>query len=185
MRRRIKTSKFLIAFILLFIIISANSYSQRCGDGILFSFTDNSYSQIESGKLSISGEYFDSYYRNNDAEIKSGMKLKYPEFYQVQKDTIYVSKFGPQVEWKDSTHFYIRTFCSMLLMRVNITFNDKKMQLNIYNIPGDIPFRLDNIPFNEGKFEVNLNGYIDYKNFSQNSDGTYILKFDKFNSTEQ
>ena len=170
--------------LLLLIVTSSTAYSQRCGDGILFSVADNSNSQIESNKLKISGFYYDSYYHNNDSEMKPAMKLKYPEFYQVKKDTIYISSLSSQAEWKDNTHFYLRTFCSMLLMRVKIEYTDKIMQIDIYNIPGDIPLKINSILFTEGKFEINLNGYIDYKNFKKDTDDTYIMDFDKFKSIE-
>ena len=180
----IKTNNYFFAVLMLLIVLCSVAYSQRCGDGIIFSIADNSNNLIKSSQLKINGHYFDSYYFDLDAVMKPGMKLKYPEFYQVQKDTIHISKIGSHAEWKDSTHSYIRTFCSILLMRVNIVYDNKSMQLDIYNIPGDIPLKINSIPFTEGKFEINLNGYIDDKNFKKDSDDTYMMDFDKFTAIE-
>jgi len=173
-----------LAPVFILIILSGKVYSQRCGDGILFSFTDSSNQTIDFSRLNVSGFYFDSYYWDKDAEVKPGMKLKYPEYYQVQKDTIYISNLNGHIDWKDKTHFYIRTFCSMLLMRVKIVYNNQNMQLDIYNIPGDVPYKMVNVIFAPGKFDININGYYDYKGTTKDTDGVYVIKFDDFKPTD-
>ncbi len=184
MKLNIKPGIFLFTAIVLLMVVSSKVYSQRCGDGILFNINDNSMTSIDSSRIQINGYYYDSYYWDKDAEVKPGMKLKYPEFYQVQKDTIYISKLNKHVEWKANNQFYIRTFCSMLLVSVKVTLNDKTMQLDIYNIPGDIPLKTSGIVFAPGKYDINLNGYIDMDKYTKDSDGKYIISFDKFQPAE-
>jgi len=177
-----------ILLIVLILFAGKSSFSQRCGDGIVFTIADSSGKLYDSTQLRIEGSLCDSYYREKNSKVKSNFDFKYDPFYQTKPDTVYITDIkGPgNSYWWDAQRFYVRSYCGMILMRIKVFINEDRrpMILDIYNIPGDIPFKTDKVTFAPGHYEINIGGYVDYKRFKTDTDGYYVIKSDQFIKSE-
>lgn len=64
---------------------------------------------------------------------------------------------------------YFRTYCGLRLMELNFKNNisGEVMSLHIYNIPGDVVFKMDKLVFTEGVYEFNINNYVELSKFTR------------------
>jgi hypothetical protein len=65
----------------------------------------------------------------------------------------------------------IKTGCGMHLVEVALEYKSRIMLLRFHNIPGDLNFYVDSVPFREGTYEIDFKGDLELKGPKLNREG--------------
>ncbi|MEO8512039.1 MAG: hypothetical protein ABI543_00635 [Ignavibacteria bacterium] len=176
-----KTVKFTV-FIVFFVALCVNAYSQRCGDGILFSFKKSGQRFLDSADLKISLKTFDRRFKYYNDPGHTEMLLD--TISDTAAYVTYVNEINGYFSAKDSNKIYTPTLCGFF--RMEFTFTDlitgETMKLIIHKIPHDTPINLNDIVFKKGEYEFNFNWVVDAIIFKENKKGVYSFDFSNFRS---
>lgn len=155
--------------ILLLTAVSSGLYSQRCGDAVFFNIIDKEGKQLKVVDLTITGNIYDEYHHSNEYTADPNSTVKYVTDASGKNDTMYISPIANEIRVLEDGTIYFRTYCGLRLMEVNFKNNTsgETMSLHIYNIPGDVLFKMDKLPFTNGTYEFNINNYVELSKFTQ------------------
>lgn len=161
--------KYVIFFAVVLACIQHNVYSQRCGDAVFFNILDKEGNQLKASDLTITGNIYDEYHRSNEYTTDPHSTVKYVIDSSGKNDTMYISPIVNEISVLEDGTIYFRTYCGLRLMELNFKNNisEDVMSLHIYNIPGDVVFKMDKLVFTEGIYEFNINNYVELSKFTQ------------------
>ena len=176
---------YLLAFVISFCCISANIFSQRCGDGIWLSFNKSGNKFLDSADLKISLKTFDRRFKYYNAPGHTEMSL------DTLSDTAayitYVTEINANISASDSNKIYFPTGCGFF--RMEFTLTDQKtsevIKLIMYKVPHDIPLMLTGISLVPGVYEYNINGKPDPTVFKEDKPGVYSFDISNFSYRKQ
>jgi hypothetical protein len=174
----------LVLFVVLILFTQNISFSQRCGDGILFNFKKEGQKFLDSSDLKISLKTFDRRFKFYKDPGHTEMLLD--TLSDTAKYITYVNELNAYFSAKDSNKIYFSTLCGFF--RMEFTFTDIStgdiMKLIIYKIPHDIPIKLNEIVFSRGEYEYNFNWIIDAKIFKEDKEGIHNFDFSRFRALD-
>jgi hypothetical protein len=140
------------SFIAVLILLSGCSehiYAQRCGGDL---------SYIVRNKK---GEII-------DAE-KAGLKYIRTVIYKGEEP---ITNYGYPWKHIDSAKMLnIKTYCGMYLAEIALEYEGRMMLLRFHNIPAELNFYIDSVPFEEGIYEIDFKSDMELKGQTLNREG--------------
>jgi hypothetical protein len=141
-----------LAAVLIFLIFhQAACFGQRCGGSLTFSIYD-------SAKHRLYPAFEDS---TQKVDFYVDGKMLYEGFkittLRIERGSKKLRQITYLKNGKKTLFFNLPTGCGIPLWHISVKNAEKKMEIKFKNIPYDIDFLFDSIPFKEGIFTIDIN----------------------------